>query len=94
MEEAVVDAYNESEQAVGFRATIEQHLALPFETVVLGVSVTVKTVDVAESGHIVAICHRGRERQAIPILELPLPDPLPSGWEWIEAYRRWAKGRW
>ena len=43
---------------------------------------------------IVAICHRWRERQAIPILELPLPDPLPSGWEWIEAYRRWAKGRW
>lgn len=74
-------------------ATIEQHLALPFETVVLGVAVTVKAVDVAESGHIVAICHRGRERQAIPILELPLPDPLPSGWEWIEAYRRWAKGR-
>ena len=64
-----------------------------FETVVLGVAVTVKAVDVAESGHIVAICHRGRERQAIPILELPLPDPLPSGWEWIEAYRRWAKGR-
>jgi hypothetical protein len=74
-------------------ATIEQHLALPFETVVLGVAVTVKAVDVAESGHIVAICHRGRERQVIPILELPLPDPLPSGWEWIEAYRRWTKGR-
>ena len=94
IEEAIVDAYNESEQAVGFHATIEQHLALPFETVVLGAAVTVKKVDVAESGHIVAICHRWRERQAIPILELPLPDPLPSGWEWIEAYRRWAKGRW
>ena len=94
IEEAIVDAYNESEQATGFHATIEQHLALPFETVVLGVAVTVKAVDVAKSGHIVAICHRGRERQAIPILELPLPDPLPSGWEWIEAYRRWAKGRW
>lgn len=94
IEEAIVDAYNESEQTVGFHATIEQHLALPFETVVLGVAVTVKTVDVAETGHIVAICHRGRERQAIPILELPLPEALPSGWEWIEAYRRWAKGRW
>jgi len=94
IDEAIVDAYDESEQAVGFHATIEQHLALPFETVVLGVAVTVTTVDVAESGHIVAICHRGRERQAIPILDLPLPDPLPSGWEWIQAYRRWAKGRW
>lgn len=94
IEEAIVDAYNESEQAVGFHATIEQHLALSFETVLLRVAVTVKKFDVAESGHIVAIRHRGRERQAIPILELPLPDPLPSGWEWIEAYRRWSRGRW
>lgn len=94
IQEAIVDAYNESEQAVGFHATIEHHLSLPFETVVLGVTVTVTKVDVTVSNHIVAICYRGRERQAIPILELPLPDPLPSGWEWIEAYRRWARGRW
>lgn len=93
IEEAIVDAYNESEQAVGFHATIEQHLSLPFGTVVLGVAVTVRKVDVNASGHIVAICYRGRKRQAIPILDLPLPDPLPFGWEWIEAYRRWARGR-
>jgi len=94
IDEAIVNAYNESEQAVGFHATLEQHLALPFETAVLGVAATVKKVDVTASGHIAAICHRGRERQAIPILELPLPDPPPDGWEWIEAYRRWAKGHW
>lgn len=23
-------------------------------------------------------------------LELPVPDPMPAGWEWIEAFRRWA----
>ena len=94
IEEAIVDAYNEAEQAVGFHATIEQHLALPFETVVLGTIVTVRKIDVIASGNIVAVCYRGRERQAIPILELPLPHPLPVGWEWIEAYRRWARGRW
>lgn len=92
IEEAIVDAYTPSEQAVGFHATIDQHLALPFETVVLGTIVTVKRVDVTAAGHIVAVCYRGRERQAIPILELPLPDPPPAGWEWIEAYRRWARG--
>jgi hypothetical protein len=54
IEEAIVDAYGESEQAIGFHATIEQHLALPFEAVVLGVAVIVKKVDVAEGGHIVA----------------------------------------
>jgi hypothetical protein len=93
IEEAIVDAYNEAEQAVGFHATIEQHLALPFETVMLGTIVTVRKIDVSASGNIVAVCYRGRERQVIPILELPLPHPLPVGWEWIEAYRRWARGR-
>ena len=94
IEEAIVDAYTESEQAVGFHATIEQHLRCPFETVVLGTTVTVKKIDVTAAGSLVAVCHRERERQAIPILELPVPDPPPAGWEWIEAYRRWARGRW
>jgi len=93
-EEAIVDAYTEAEQAVGVHATIEQHLAVPFETVVLGAPVTVKKVDVTLRGELVAVCYRGRERQAIPILELPLPDSPPAGWEWIEAYRRWSRGRW
>jgi hypothetical protein len=93
IEEAIVDAYNESEQAVGFHATIDEHLALPFDTVVLGITVTVKKIDVSTGGEIVAVCSRGRERQAVPILDLPLPDPPPAGWEWIEAYRRWSRGR-
>src|SRR5271157_3116587 len=42
-----------------------------------------------ESG-VVAICVHGKHRQAIPILDLPLPDPPPQGVEWIAAYRRWA----
>ena len=29
-------------------------------------------------------------RQAIPLLELPLPAHAPGGAEWIEAYRHWA----
>lgn len=91
IEEAIVDAYNEAEQAVGFHAMIEQHLAVPFETVVLGTAAIVKKIDVTARGHVVAICYRGHERQAIPILELPRPNPPPIGWEWIEAYRRWSK---
>ena len=85
--------YTESEQAGGFHTIIEQELELPFETRVLGVSVSVKKVDITNADEIVAVCYRGRDRQAIPILALPLPDPPPSGWEWIEAYRRWAIGR-
>jgi hypothetical protein len=93
IEEAIVDAYTESEQAGGFHVMLEQELDLPFETTVLGVTVSVKRLDITDSNDVVAVCSRGRERQAIPILELPLPDPPPTGWEWIEAYRRWARGR-
>lgn len=93
IEEATVDAYTESEQACGFCTMIEQELALPFDTTVLGVTVSVKRVDITEADEVVAVCYRGRERQAIPILRLPLPTPPPAGSEWIEAYRRWARGR-
>ena len=91
--EAVVDAYDESEQRTGFFTMIEEHLPLPFETQVLGVAVTVEGIDITEADEIVAQCRRGHERQSIPILDLPLPKPRPAGAEWIEAYRYWARPR-
>ena len=87
--EATVDCYGEEEQLTGFATMIGDNLAVPFETTVLGVMVTVRKISYTGSG-IVAICARGRHRQAIPILDLPLPDPPPRGAEWIAAYRRWA----
>ncbi len=90
---ATVDAYGESEQRTGFLTMLEDSLKLPFETMVLGVDVLVERIDLKAADEIVAVCRRGRNRQAIPILELPLPTPLPPGAEWIEAYRRWSRGR-
>jgi hypothetical protein len=68
---------------------IEENLTAPFETRVLGVSVTVTGVDFTDSIQIVATCCRDGLRQAMPILDLPLPTPPPPGTDWIEAYRRW-----
>ncbi len=59
IEEAIVDAYGESEQLVGFFTVIENNLALPFETEVLGVTVTVERVRLTDADEIVAICRRG-----------------------------------
>ena len=89
IEEATTDAYNESEQAGGFFAMIEENLALPFVTRVLGQDVTVTKVDITKRDQIVAICSRGKARQAIPLLDLPMPAARPEGAEWIDAYRRW-----
>lgn len=92
VEQAIVDAYGDDEQMVGFYTMINDNLALPFTTTVLGVEVSVESVDVTDSG-IVAICARGSDRQAIQILDLRLPVPPPPGAEWIAAYRRWAGGQ-
>jgi hypothetical protein len=93
VEEAIVDAYDESEQRGGLFTRMEDQLALPFETNVLGVPVTVERIDLTEANEVIAICRHGRQRQRIAILDLPLPSPRPDGAEWIEAYRYWARGR-
>lgn len=92
IEEATVDAYNDSEQRVGFLTMIQENLELPFKTTVLGVDVLVERVDMNESEEIVVVLRNGRTRQRIALLDLPLPSPLPSGFEWIEAYRHWGRG--
>src|SRR5437764_10678587 len=84
VEEAIVDCYNESEQATGLYTMIENNLALPFETTVLGVPVTVERVDLTQRDEIVAVCRRARMRQTVPIIDLPLPAPSPAGAEWID----------
>jgi hypothetical protein len=93
IEEATVDAYDESEQATGWFTMFEEHFELPFETKVLGTPVSVTSIDLRDSGQIVAICTRGRDHQAIAVVDLPLPSPKPPGSDWIEAYRYWLSRR-
>lgn len=88
--EALVDVYGDSEQRTAFYTVLEDSLALPFTTQVLGMEVIVERLDLTPDEQIVAVCRHGRTRQRIPILDLPLPDALPQGAEWLEAYRRWA----
>jgi len=89
VEQATVDAYDEYEQLASFHVVIEERLAVPFRTIVLGVEVIVTKIDLLSGSGIVAICSRGKHRQAIGIRDLPLPTPPPAGAEWIDAYRRW-----
>jgi hypothetical protein len=93
IEEAIVDAYGEFEQITGFYTMLDDNLAVPFVTEMLGVEVTVERIDMTDNEQIVAICARGKARQRVPILDLPLPDPPPEGSEWVDAFRRWGRGR-
>ena len=90
--EAVVDAYTEQEQAVGFLTMIQDHLVLPFSVNILDVEAVVEKVDMTRDGRIVAVCRRENIRQRIGILDLALPTPPPTGAEWIAAYHHWRRG--
>ena len=91
IEEATVDCYNESEEVTGIFTMLEENLAVPFATKLLGVEATVERIDLNKANEIVAVCRRGRERLQVSLIDLSLPEPKPKGAEWIDAYRRWAK---
>jgi len=82
IEEATVDAHGDAEQRTDLFTMIEEHLAVPFETEMLGVPVTVERVDLTEAEEIVAICRRGRFalKDAVP------DDQLDGAVEADETY--------
>jgi hypothetical protein len=76
--DATIDAYDTSEQLMGFFNMIGEHLAVPFKTTILGLAVTVEGVMCDES-RFVAECVRGEYRQTIDLRDLPIPSPpLPD----------------
>lgn len=87
--EATVDAYGDDEQAMSFHAMFVDNLEIPFVTSVLGVDVTVEDIGIGEDNSILAVCARGEIRQAVRMVDLPLPEPPPAGAQWIDAYRHW-----
>lgn len=53
-------AHDEDEQVAGLHTMLVENLAVPFQTQVLGVDVTVEDIDLTGRAQIVAICCRGR----------------------------------
>lgn len=92
IEEATVDAYDESEQAVGLYTMICESLTLPFKTKVLGREVSVVEIELGDDDRILAVCEAEGARQRIGLLDLTLPAKRPAGAEWIDAYRLWCRG--
>ncbi|MBZ5523236.1 MAG: hypothetical protein LAP21_13445 [Acidobacteriia bacterium] len=77
---------------MGFFNVIEENLRVPFLTNVLSVEVIVESIDLTPADEIVAVCRKGKIRQKVSVLDLPLPSPFPEGAEWIAAYRYWRRG--
>jgi hypothetical protein len=90
IDEAVVDAYDEDERRMGFLTMLQDSVALPFGTEILGILVEVTEIETNDAEEIVAVCKHGQHVQRVPVVDLPLPQPPPEGFEWIEAYRLFA----
>jgi hypothetical protein len=92
VDEAITDANGDEEALTGFYTMIENDLRLPFETEILGVKVSVESIDLTEDEtDIVAVCRKGKLQQRISVRELPLPSPPPEGAQWIVAYRHFRR---
>jgi hypothetical protein len=68
---------------------IENTLALPFKTTVLGVPVSVERIHLTYGRRLSLSAAAGACARLVPLLDLPLPSPPPAGTEWIAAYRHW-----
>ncbi|MFC5913606.1 hypothetical protein [Streptomyces pulveraceus] len=90
IEAATVGTRDVVEAVDGFLAVMEEHLAIPFSTTVLGVEVNVVEIGLTNDSRVVAGCVRGGFRQDIGRLDLPLPVPPPDGAQWVEPYRCWS----
>ena len=81
IEEALVDAYGESEQITAFYTMIEENMTFPFDSVILGAKVHIEKVDLTDDERIVFVCHRQRERLLLDVRELRYSNPPPDGWK-------------
>ena len=93
IEEGTVDAYDEYEQHTGLLTMLEDHVVCPFKARVIGEVVEVTNFEWPESGlGFKARCQYKSKTYSVDITSLEWTEPLPEGFEWIEAFFEWSKG--
>ncbi len=93
IEKATVDCYGEDEQRSGVLTSVEENVVCPFRAKVIGEEVEVISLEWSDLGNNVkALCKHKNKTYPIDISSLEWLDPLPEGFEWVEAYFAWCKG--
>ena len=93
IEEACVDAYNESEQEGGFLVGLEEHFECPCPALVIGEAVTILGFDIDRSGRgLVARIRRKGKSYQVNVTALEWTGRPPKGADWIAAYVVWSGG--
>jgi len=58
---------------------LQENLEIPFKTEVLGLEVTIETLDLSDDNQIAVICTRGKSSQRIPIVNLTASKAAAEG---------------
>lgn len=83
-----VDCYNLAEQVTAFYETFTEEVPLPTTASVVGTTVQVVGIDIAEHGEeLIARCHRGAVVQDLRLSDLVFDPDAAAGWIHA-AYRR------
>ncbi len=93
LEEATVDAYDDSEQHTGLLTMIKEELAFPFPARVLGEAVSVVGMELPEDDGfgLDLVCERNGKRHRIEARSVALVAPLPKGHLFLAAYLAWKR---
>ncbi|MBI4026453.1 MAG: hypothetical protein HY360_15820 [Verrucomicrobia bacterium] len=93
LEEATVDANDESEQHGGLLSVIEDALSFPFQARVMGEVVTVVGMEWPENDEfgLDLVCERNGKRHRIEARSVELIEPLPKGHLYLAAYLAWKR---
>lgn len=91
IDEATMDCYDEFECRMGFLASLEDNLQLPFEAKLGEMTVTVINVD-GDDHTIKAFVKIDKSTFPVDILDLEIDQNIP-GFEWVVAYRKWETGK-
>ena len=93
IEEATVDCHDEDEQHSGILTMVQENVVCPFKAKVIGEEIEVTDLEWPDEGFgLKAVCTRKGKTHRVDVSSLEWMDPLPEGFEWIEAYLEWKKG--
>ena len=92
IEEATIDCYNEDEQHSGLMTMIGDEVGFPFEAKVLGDVVQITDMKWPDHGYgLQFTCEKNGTTYVIDVGSIEWMEPLPEGFEWIEAYLSWVR---
>jgi hypothetical protein len=93
IDQATMDSNDESDEHVGLLGMIREEVTCPFQARVQGVEVECLRLEWPKKGYgLNAVCRTDQGKiMVVDIDKLEWIDPLPAGYEWIEAYTTWRE---